>query len=364
MFDPYFQENDADIKGIFLKKKAISEIIETQNHHSTGVILHIGAQRTSTTMMQAWLWPLVLDAFYLGRAYNYRGGGRFDYLRLPLPVMIRDHFLGRAKIPTNILEKIVSDLFVTSRSLNKKVVLSIEIMEISAIREILQFLRTLRSNREKTGVDFKIICTVREPIHMIRSMFALDTNLKGRFDQSHSFENWFYQFLDPEKSDLVSLSFTPNADIQKLLNMHEKFYANVGKNSYPFFLENARWELWSKILSAECGAGRVHFIPTPGRLKSWKVFSDLLHGEIQLPLKAEIDAYYDELFNKRPHLNALLVTDEMSPERQNFEKFKIILDEGLRRFDQVLDGERGKMLDLYYADTGVFMRSLDGTGTH
>ena len=123
MFDTYFQNNEPLIKNITEKRNSINESIETQNAHSSGVILHIGAQRTSTTMMQSWLWPLALDTFYLGRNYNYRGNGLFDHVRFPLPIMIRDHFLGRRDIPLDIFKKIFNDMFVSSRTLRKKVVL-------------------------------------------------------------------------------------------------------------------------------------------------------------------------------------------------------------------------------------------------
>jgi hypothetical protein len=362
MFDTYFQNNEPLIKNVFAKRNSINELIETENLHSTGVILHIGAQRTSTTMMQAWLWPLVLNAIYLGREYNYRGNGQFDYIRLPIPVMIRDNFLGKRKIPSDIFEKIVSDLFITSKTLRKKVVFSIEIMEISALGKIIQLLRSLQDNREETGVDFKIICTIREPVDMMRSMFALDCFLKGRIDQSLGFENWFYQFLDSERSDLDSLSFKTNADVQDLLNRHEKYYTDGVGNPFPFFLENARWDLWSRIMSTVCGAERVHFIPMPGRLESWKVFSDILHGEIHTSLKDQIDDYYDELFKTRPHLNAFLATDAISPERRDYEKLKVVLNKGVGLFDQALGGARREMLDHYYEDTRVFMRSLEKVG--
>ncbi len=280
---------------------------EIEQHSEPQVVFHIGTQRTSTTTMQAFLWPMIPNSIYMGRDYYYdRKNQRYEYMRSPLSLQFRWHMLNRIPIPEPAVSNMVLSLFEMSRRMSKTVIISSEFMEFQNLSKIVNFLNICRMFSKSTEIKYKIVCTIRDPIEFQKSIAAFylsESNIRRKSEWSAE-ERMVEFFADTDTFKPVS-----NANIlfDRLLE-HNK---NPSKSSRILLLENARWEMWDRVVSGICGESSVLFAPIPGAMKDWSFWADALHDGVTPEQRDLLRTYYNQLHEHRPHLNGLLNEDNI-----------------------------------------------------
>jgi hypothetical protein len=298
-------------------------------------------------MMQSWLWPLVPGAFYFGRHFVFdQYKNKEQFIRTAMPLTFRWHMLNMTPIGDKAMTDIVKSLFRTAYDIKGTVIFSVEFMDIQCIANFVKCMDSCREFAKEFQCEYELVATIREPVSYLKSVINHFATLNpGLYLDKWDIRKKTFRFLKDEEG------LKPADNAKQLFDIATAENQNLRAHTKTILLENARWDIWDRIIRERNGGKRAIFLKTPGGMPNWDPIVDILHPMVDDELRDRLIEYYRVIHAARPHVNALLERDKIVDDR---------LKDQMERISGYIDGEFVKMageFETYFAPTRAWMDS-------